>query len=58
MIDQIFDTHYISEQSTEGSESNSEIKKFLKNPISEEQIKRYGTSKPKRVVIRANTSGC
>jgi hypothetical protein len=57
MTNQIFDTNYVGDKSTEGSTSSSEIKKFLKSPISEEQIKRYGTSKPKRVVIKANISG-
>jgi len=53
MTDNIFDSDYIGDTSTEGSKSSSEMKKFLKKPLDEEQIKSYGTSKPKRVVIKA-----
>ena len=57
MTNKIFDTSYVSEESTVGDKPVSSINNFLKSPISEEQIKRYGTSKPRRVVIKAKISG-
>lgn len=57
MTEEIFDSSYVGDKSTEGSKSESEVKKFLKSPIDEEQMKNYGTSKPKRIIIKANISG-
>lgn len=57
MTEEIFDSNYVGDKSTEGRKSDSEVKKFLKSPIDEEQMKIYGTSKPKRIIIKANISG-
>jgi len=49
-----FDKEYVGEMpSTAAPEPVSATKQFLKRPIEEQEIKRYGTSKPTRVVIRA-----
>ena len=57
MPNEIFDSSYVGNKSTEGSKTDSEVKKFLKNPIDEGQMKNYGTSKPKRIIIKAKISG-
>lgn len=51
----IFDSMYVGGQITDKPPSNkpSEMKEFLKSPIAVEDIERYGTSKPYRVVINA-----
>lgn len=51
----IFDANYVGGEhtSTAIQPKLSEMKEFLKAPISGEDIERYGTSKPYREVIRA-----
>lgn len=49
-----FDNEYVGGmQSTAAPTPKSAMKKFLKQPIEQQDLNRYGTSKPKRVVIRA-----
>ena len=54
-----FDPCYVAEVATQGTntESGSQIKKFLNCPLKPQEIAAYGTSKPKRVVIKAKISG-
>lgn len=50
----IFDEMYVGGQDqTPEAPKKSELKAFLKEPLEEEELERYGSSKPKRVVIRA-----
>lgn len=51
----IFDVDYVGASSTNKAVQprNSDTKEFLKAPISEYDIERYGTSKPHRIVIHA-----
>ncbi|HBP89195.1 MAG TPA: hypothetical protein DD706_16025 [Nitrospiraceae bacterium] len=53
----IFDPSYVEASPTESTSPESVTKNFLKNPIAQEDINRYGTSKPQRIVIRAKISG-
>jgi hypothetical protein len=53
----IFDPKYVESKSTDASHSGSNVKKFLKKPISPEDIIKYGTSKPRRELIKGKTSG-
>ncbi|HEO1398273.1 hypothetical protein [Legionella bozemanae] len=53
----IFDTDYIDKTSTNTESEKSEMKKFLKSPITEKEFHNYGTSKPRRVIIRGKISG-
>ena len=52
----IFDAMYVGDEVTDKHAPNkaSEMKEFLKSPIAEADIDRYGKSKPYRVVITAN----
>lgn len=50
----IFDSKYVGGDPQ--PEKKSEVKKFLKKPIDDEEIKKYGTSKPRRIIIRAKIS--
>jgi hypothetical protein len=48
-----FDTTYVDEsQTAKRSKERSEVKMFLKESTSEEKMVRYGSSKPRRVVIK------
>jgi hypothetical protein len=51
----IFDDAYVGGKITDKATpiKASEMKEFLKSPIAMEDIERYGTSKPFRVVISA-----
>ena len=42
-----------SSESTSEISSKSDLKEFLKKPVSEENIIQYGTSKPTRKILRA-----
>lgn len=53
MSSDIFDSSYVDADSTFTQKRQSEFKKFLKQPVEEEDIKKYGSSKPKRIVIKA-----
>lgn len=54
MSNNIFDSSYIGSQtSTSTPKQASGVKKFLKEPIDSKQMNKYGTSKPRRVVIKA-----
>ncbi len=49
-----FDKEYVGGMpSTEAPEPKSATKQFLKQPIEQQELMRYGTSKPTRVLIRA-----
>lgn len=49
-----FDKEYVGGMpSTIAPESKSGTKQFLKEPVEPQELKRYGTSKPTRVVVRA-----
>lgn len=50
-----FDANYVQTQKTEAIvEKESTIKDFLKTPIEQSDIKKYGSSKPQRTIIRAS----
>jgi len=50
----IFDSLYVEKSSgTVTSKPESGVKKFLKEPIDKQDMKKYGSSKPRRVVIKA-----
>lgn len=53
----IFNTDYVDRNSTNAESEKSEVKKFIKSPISEKEFHNYGTSKPKRIIIRGKISG-
>lgn len=49
-----FDKEYVGgAPSTEAPAPKSATKQFLKQPIEQQELMRYGTSKPTRVLIRA-----
>lgn len=51
---EVFSADYVKAASTTGSTNKpSEVKALLKNSTNAEQMSIYGTSKPKRVVIKA-----
>jgi len=50
---QIFSDEYVGNEETASAPVKSRVKEFLKDPVSIEQMKKYGTSKPKRVLIKA-----
>lgn len=48
-----FDPSYVSEQQTaQPTKEKSEVKRLLKEGVNEEEMSRYGSSKPRRIVIR------
>ena len=48
-----FDSNYVSEEQTaQPTKEQSEVKRLLKKVLNEEEMSRYGSSKPRRVVIR------
>lgn len=48
-----FDAGYVGEEQTsQPVKEQSQVKRLLKDATSEEEMARYGTSKPKRVVVR------
>lgn len=50
----VFDEAYVGQPTTiPGGDKKSLLKNFLKTPVPAEDITKYGTSKPKRTVIRA-----
>lgn len=52
--DSIFDSSYVGAQQTVPiAERKSIMKDFLKSPVSQDDIDKYGSSKPKRIMIRA-----
>lgn len=53
----IFDPLYVDKSETFAESEKSEIKRFLKSPINEKELYNYGSSKPKRVIIRGKISG-
>lgn len=56
-MNEMFDSSYVStSETTKSVDSKSETKKFLKEPIKSEDIKMYGSSKPQRLLIRAQIS--
>ena len=51
---EIFDADYVIQSpGTEATKEVSEVKKLLKDPFPEKEMTKYGTSKPKRVIIKA-----
>lgn len=50
---EIFSKEYVENISTSTIKKESQTKKFLKSPLQESDIKKYGTSMPRRIVIRA-----
>lgn len=49
-----FDSNYVnSTDNTNTLKKQSEVKTLLKETTKEKEMDRYGTSKPKRVVIKA-----
>ena len=54
MADNIFDSSYVGKPSeTSTSKQESGVKKFLKEPVEKRDMNKYGSSKPRRVVIKA-----
>lgn len=54
MTNHVFDKDYVGDApSTVAPAPKSEMKSFLKQPVDQNELKRYGSSKPRRVVIRA-----
>jgi hypothetical protein len=52
--DNIFDSSYVnSDEKTSSPKKQSEAKPFSKEVIKEEEMSRYGSSKPRRIVIKA-----
>ena len=52
--DSIFDSTYVRDDaSTSGLQDKSSLKEFLNDPIKKEELKEYGTSKPRRVLVKA-----
>jgi hypothetical protein len=50
----IFDTSYVARDETaEVRTELSQVQAFLVQPIEEKEMSQYGTSKPKRMIIRA-----
>lgn len=54
MAKDIFDTLYVGEPSgTVTSKPESGVEKFLKETVDKQDMNKYGSSKPRRVVIKA-----
>jgi hypothetical protein len=50
----LFDKEYVEEAtSTAGAPTKSPLKEFIKEPVEKKEFRRYGGSKPTRLVIRA-----
>jgi len=50
----IFDAEYVNENQTEVQiEIKSGTKEFIKKPLNPDEMAKYGTSKPTRIVIKA-----
>ena len=57
MSDNIFDSTYVEpEKTTKNISNGSNTKKFLKEPINPNDMEQYGSSKPKRILIKAKIS--
>ena len=53
-IDNIFDSSYVnSTDKTSPAKKQSEVKNLLKETTKEEDMTIYGSSKPKRMIIKA-----
>lgn len=49
-----FDESYVEKQKTVAIvNEHSAMKEFIKNPVSKDDIAKYGSSKPKRKLMRA-----
>lgn len=49
-----FNSDYVGrEQTNPGKKEGSEIRKLLKEAVNEEDMARYGSSKPKRIIIKS-----
>ena len=54
-----FDEKYVGDKSTEAEKSEkSQTKKFLAEPLPSADVKKYGVSKPTRIIIRARIAKC
>lgn len=54
MNQDVFDKVYVGDApSTAAPEQKSQLKQFLKHPLEQPDMERYGTSKPTRIIIRA-----
>ncbi len=52
--DDIFGSEYVNNTGdTSSAQKKSEVKSLLKEPVKEEDMEKYGTSKPRRVLIKA-----
>lgn len=52
--DELFDSAYVGgTDQTAVEKKKSDLKEFLKEPLIKSELERYGSSKPKRLVIRA-----
>lgn len=52
--DDIFGSEYVNNaQDTSREKKKSEVKSLLKEPVKEVDMSKYGTSKPRRVLIKA-----
>jgi hypothetical protein len=50
----LFDSEYVGEaQTATMKEPESELRKFIRQPIERQELQSYGTSKPVRITIRA-----
>lgn len=55
MNEKMFDSLYVTPSATvpEKPKEVSQVKQFLRAPVSEEEMGKYGSSKPMRVILRA-----
>ena len=53
---EIFDSDYVETSPTESSTQENPTRTFLESGIQPKDIKRYGISKPQRIVIKAKIS--
>jgi len=50
----IFDSSYVNNaDDTSTTKKQSEVKTLLKEAVNEEEMAKYGSSKPKRVIVKA-----
>jgi hypothetical protein len=53
----LFDQAYVQPGTEKGRSSPvSALREFIKKPMDESDLRRYGTSKPQRIIIKAKIS--
>lgn len=53
MNEALFSPDYVAPSGTQAPKEPSVVKEFLKEPLHQQELTRYGTSKPQRHVVRA-----